>query len=38
MVYKCCVLDCHWNYTGEERATVSYFPKDEGYVKYGSNS
>ena len=38
MVYKCYVVDCQSNYAGKERTTVFSFPKEEVYVKYGSNS
>ena len=33
MVYKCCVVDCRSDYTGEERTTVLSFPKEESLRK-----
>ena len=38
MVYKWCVVGCRSNYVGEEPTTVFTLPKEESYVKYGSNS
>ena len=33
MVYKCCIVNCRSNYTGEEITTVFFFPKDEDLRK-----
>ena len=37
-MYKCCVVDCHSSYAGEEQTTVFSFPKEESLLKYESNS
>ena len=29
MVYKYCIVNCRSNYTGEERTSMSSFPKEE---------
>ena len=33
MVYKCCIVNCRSNYTGEESTMVFSFPKDKDLKK-----
>ena len=33
MVYKCCIVNCRSNYTGEESTKVFSFPKEEDLKK-----